>query len=205
MKDDQKPVPDQQVGIKKKSSEAVQFDSVEAARQFFQVARKRLLDVNNWQHITSGLSSTFILRDAQGQSIGHRLPEVGDYMQIDIPGPGSKVGDGHDWVRIEAIDETKNVEADEMTSMRVRPVRSPLNDQPDVAHFLNAEATSTFLVYRTGAEVTAEVHGRNEEANTETTSLIDKVRNVATAVGAWLGFSDVQWKSLAKAIVDIEQ
>ncbi len=166
---------------------------MEAARQFFQVARKRLLDVNNWQNISSGLSSTFILRDAQGQSIGHRFPEVGDYMQIDIPAPGNKAGDGHDWVRFEAIEETKNNEADEMTSMRVRPVSSPLNDQPDVAHFLDEKATSTFIVYRTGTKVTA---------NTEGTSLVDKVRNVATAVGAWLGFSDVQWKNLSKAIVE---
>lgn len=201
MKDKQALVPDQQVGVQKKSSETADFDSVAAARQFFQVARKRLLDINNWQHICSGLSSTFILRDAQGQSIAHRLPEVGDYVQIDVPGPGPDAGDGHDWVQIEAIDDRMD-EADEVTSMRVRPVSSPLNNQPDVAHFLNDQATSTFLVSRTGTSVTAEIHGRNEEANTETHNLLDKVRNIATAVGAWLGFSDVQWKSLTKALVD---
>ena len=201
MKDKQALVPDQQVGVQKKSSETADFDSVAAARQFFQVARKRLLDINNWQHICSGLSSTFILRDAQGQSIAHRLPEVGDYVQIDVPGPGPDAGDGHDWVQIEAIDDRPD-EADEVTSMRFRPVSSPLNSQPDVAHFLDDGATSTFLVSRTGTSVTADILGRNEEANTETDNLLDKVRNIATAVGAWLGFADVQWKSLAKALVD---
>ncbi|MEO6038085.1 MAG: hypothetical protein ABIQ93_06700, partial [Saprospiraceae bacterium] len=152
--------------------------------------------------ITDGLSSTFILRDAQGQSVAHRLPEVGDYMQIDIPGPGPKAGDGHNWVRIEAIDDTKAAEADEMISMRTRPAASPLGSETEVAHFLDDQATSAFVVFRIGTRVTAEIFGHNEAANTETEGLLDKVRNVATAVGAWLGFSDLQWKSLAMAIVD---
>ncbi len=194
-------IPEQHTGIQKKSSESVEFDSVEAARQFFQVARKRLLDINNWQHISTGLSSTFILRDAQGQSIGHRFPEVGDYMQIDIPGPEPKAGDGHDWVRIEAIEETKNTAADEMTIIRVRPAPSPVDNQAEVAHFLDDQATSTFAVFRLGSTVTAEVYGHNETANTHTEGLADKVRNVVVAVGSWLGFSDAQWGNLTKGIV----
>ena len=195
---------EQQVGVQKNASETVEFDNWEAAQQFFQVARKRLLDVNNWQNITDGLSSTFIVRDALGQSVGHRFPEVGDYFQIDMPGPGNVAGDGHNWVVVEAVEDRSDAGGDR-TSIRVRPAASPLNDQPDVAHFLDAAATSTFTVCRVGKSVTAEVHSRNEMSNTKTESLLDKVRNVVAAVGAWLGFADVQWKNLAKALVDQEE
>jgi len=37
-------VPEQQVGMQKNTSETVEFENWEAAQQFFQVARKRLLD-----------------------------------------------------------------------------------------------------------------------------------------------------------------
>ncbi len=201
MKDTNVLVPEHQAGIQKNASETVEFDNWEAAQQFFQVARKRLLDINNWQNITHGLSSTFILRDDKGQSVGHRFPEVGDYFQIDIPGSSTVSGDGHDWVVVEAMEDRSDAGGD-VISIRVRPASSPLNEQPETQHFLDNTATSTFVVSRVGTSVTAEIHGRNERPNTETDNLLDKIRNVATAVGAWLGFADVQWKNLAKAIVD---
>ncbi len=201
MNEHQDITPEQKEGIQQNFSETVEFDSVETARQFFRVARERMLDVNNWQNICDGLSSTFRLRNAQGEPVGYRLPEVGDYMQIDIPGPGPQAGDGQDWVRVEAVEDSKNTSADEMTLMRVRPAPSPLNDQGDVAHFLDDKAASTFAVFRLGDRVTAEVFGSKETVNTESHGLLDTVRNVATAVASWLGFSDVQWKSLVKAIV----
>ncbi len=201
MNEHQDITPEQKEGIQKNFSETVAFDSVETAREFFRVARERMLDVNNWQQICGGASSAFRLRNAQGEPVGYRLPEVGDYMQINIPGPGPQSGDGHDWVRVEAVEDSKNTSADEMTLMRVRPAPSPLNDQSDVAHFLDDKAASTFVVFRIGDRVTAEVFGSNETVNTDAHGLLDKVRNVATAVASWFGFSDVQWKSLVKAIV----
>ena len=59
MNEQQDITPAQKEGIQKQFSETVTFDTVETARQFFRVARERLLDVNNWQHICGGLSSTF--------------------------------------------------------------------------------------------------------------------------------------------------
>ncbi len=201
MKDANPSVPEQQVGVQKNASETVEFENWEAAQQFFQVARKRLLDVNNWQTICAGLSSTFILRDEHGQSVGHRFPEVGDYFQIDIPGSGNAAGGGHDWVIVEAVEDRSDAGGD-LVSIQVRPASSPLNDDPNVAHFLDETATSTFMVSRVGTVVTAAIHGRNERSNTEPDNLLDKLRNVVTAVGAWLGFADVQWKNLAQALVD---
>lgn len=201
MNEHQEIIPEQKEGVQKHAIETVEFDSVENARNFFRTARQRLLNVNGWKEICEGWSSTFLLRNPHGEPVGYRLPEVGDYFQINIPGPGPQEGGGRDWVRVEAVEDSKNISADEMTLMRVRPAPSPLNDQDDVAHFLDQESTSTFIVSRLGNKVTAEVYGNNETANTKTDSLMDKVRNVATAVGSWLGFSDMQWGRLVKAIV----
>ncbi|MBC8052817.1 MAG: hypothetical protein H7Y13_07110 [Sphingobacteriaceae bacterium] len=70
-----------------------------------------------------------------------------------------------------------------------------------MAHFFKDDASSTFLVQRNGLTVKAEVHGRNEQANTNTEKFIDKARNILVAAGAMLGFSDFQWKSLVKGLI----
>lgn len=192
-------VPVQRTGIQKDTIESVSLESPESARDFFQVARRRLLDVNHWHDRCAGPSSTFTLHDAQGQRV-ERPAEVGDYFEIILPGPGPVAGDGADWVRIEAIDEQHD-ETHDVTSVRVRPAPSPRNAQPDVAHFLSDSATSTFVVTRTGSTVSADVHGRNEVPNSDAERVIDTVRNVATAIGAFLGLADVQWGALVKALV----
>lgn len=199
MENDQALIPEQRVGAQKDSRQTVGFESVEAARAFFQIARERLLDVNRWHELCGGPSATFQLRDAAGVPVD-RPAQVDDYFQIDIPGPGTRSGEGYDWVRIEAVEDRAD-EISDLTCLRVRPAPSPLNDQADVSHFFRDTATSTFLVVRTDSTVSAEVHGRNEVPNTEAENLIDKVRNAATALGALLGFADVQWGTLVKALV----
>jgi hypothetical protein len=199
MENDQPLIPEQRVGVQKDSRETVGFESVEAARAFFQIARERLLHVSHWHELCDGPSATFQLRDATGTPVD-RPSQVGDYFQIDVPGPGTRSGEGTDWVRIEALEDCRD-DAYEVTSLRVRPAPSPLNDQPDVAHFFSDSATSTFVVQRTGLTVSAEVHGRNEVPNADAENVIDKVRNVATAVGAFLGLADMQWGTLVKALV----
>lgn len=192
-------VPAQEVGVQKDTAHTVQATTPEAAQALFQLARKRLLDVNNWHVLCAGLSSTFTLRDAKGLPVG-RPARVGDFFQIDIPGPGTDSGEGYDWVQVEVVEDRKEADG-ELTFLRVRPAPSPLNEKPDVAHFLDNQATSTFLVSRQGLAVSAEVHGRNEVSNTSADSVIDKVRNAVAAVGAWMGFSDLQWKQLVEALV----
>lgn len=199
MQKDASPVPAQHTGIRKDIADQVEFDSPEAARAFFQTARKRLLDVNNWHTLCEGLTSVFSLRDAKGSLVG-RSAQTGDYFQIDLPGPGNQAGKGYDWVRVETV-EDRSDDGKELTLMRVRPAPNPLNRTEAPAHFLEDDATSTFLVRRRGAIVSAEVHGRNERANLRAEGLGDKVRNVVTLLGSWLGFSDLQWKALVKALL----
>ncbi|MNY17314.1 hypothetical protein D3C86_1506240 [compost metagenome] len=125
----------------------------------------------------------------------------GDHFKINIPGPGTTTGDGFDWVVVELIREEESSAAQTII-MRARPAANPLHPNPETAHFFKDKATSTFKVIRNGLEVRAEVHGRNEVPNSDTSVLINNVRNVLVGWSAKIGFSYPQWKSLVTALVN---
>ena len=192
-------IPKQEHGSKMDAIAEINLGAEVEAMEFYQVARMRLLEVYNWDKICGYASATFILIDASGQEL-KRAASEGDFIKIDIPGPGSTTGDGYDWVRVEQIHEESS-EHNQMVSMRVRPCPNPMNESEEVAHFFKDEATSTFMVSRIGTEVLAEMHGRNEMANTDSAGVIDRIRNVAVGLGAKIGFSYPQWKVLVESLV----
>jgi hypothetical protein len=197
------PVPPQEVGKKTDITAHVEATDREEAHRVFAEAKKRLLDINHWANISSGISASFVLTDCRG-IIKKCSPEVGDYFRIDIPGPGTAAGDGFDWVRIEMIEEEPDcLGPKEFVVMRVRPAPQPENKKP-TAHFFEQDATSSFIVKREGRRITAEVHGRNEKPNTENESLTDAIRNAVVSMGAQAGLSKIQWKKLVKGILNIQ-
>ena len=143
--------------------------------------------------------SAFSLTDAQGNEVQRKATD-GDHIKIDIPGPGTKTGKGYDWVVIEQIKE-EVLDGAEVLSMTVRPAANPLNDDEHTAHFLSAEATSTFQVKRISNTIYAEEHGRNEVPNTDLEDTMDNIRNTFVGWGAKLGFSYPQWKGLVKGLL----
>lgn len=182
------------------NTEAVETLPTEAdAREFFEVVKNRLLNVNSWHDYAGKGTADFQLTDAQGREV-ERTAQKGDHFKIDIPGPGSVSGEGYDWVQIEEIAE-EHTEAEDSIAIRVRPASNPQNDKPDVAHFFTSAATSNFMVSRKGTEVKAAVYGRNEKPNTEAEAVVDKARNAAVATGATSGFSNIQWKSLVTGLL----
>lgn len=199
-KEDYNPIPEQRKGSKIDAVESRTFGTISEAATFFAIACKRLLSINKWGDL-SGLSD-FQLFDEHGVSV-HREGAQGDYIRIDIPGPGPTAGDGFDWVRIEEIVQVNNGE-EELLSIRVRPSAKPLAEEDSPAHFLQADATSTFIVRREQRVVSAEEHGRNEQANTDTESLLDDGRNLLVGGAAKLGLSYPQWKLLVKGIMASE-
>ncbi len=179
------------------------LDDLQTAQYYFEIAKQRLLDVNNWHRISKLEASVFTLINESGEKL-NSIAKVGDYFKIDIPGPGSRLGDGYDWVKIEFIQEIKNEGLDkEALIMKVRPAKNPEGHNEEIAHFLKDEATSTFIVAREGNKIAAEVHGRNEIPNIGVTPLIDKVRNSVIGLGAIIGISVLQWKLLTEGIVSL--
>ena len=195
-------VPEQTSGNASDTVASAHFNSEEDARQFYQVVKQRLLQVNDWQKWAGSATAQFQLADANGADV-NRTVEKGDYFKIDIPGPGPITGDGFDWVQVEQI-EDETAEHTEKVAIQVRPATNPNNDRNDVAHFFSEEASSNFIVKRDGTTVSAAVHGRNEKPNTKTETLTDKARNAAVATGAVAAFSKLQWKSLVNGLVKQE-
>ena len=193
-------IPQQSTGNSRDNEAHVQLSNETEARLLYNQARSRLLNVNSWKDFSGFFSADFTLTDGSGSKL-EREPREGDYFRIKLPSPAP--ADEFDWVRIETIDE---VETDEMqyTSMRVRPSEDPVKADSHIDHFFSDKATSNFTVMRKGSLVSAEVHGRNEQANVEHSGNITfGLRNIAVAAGALLGFSDFQWKKLVNGLLDI--
>lgn len=166
----------------------------------YRLAVDRLFAVNGWHELNNSFKTQFWLCDSEGAPVD-RKPVAGDYVRIDLTGPGSPSGDGYDWVRIEQIEAGDG--DDPYAAMTVTPSANPLSQDPAIAHFFAAGATNTFVVRRLGNCVTAEVHGRNEVPNTEGVPLLDRVRNESVALLGSVGLSKIQWKDWTRGVVSV--
>jgi hypothetical protein len=197
MEDIENSIPEHESGTAVDAEDFVELETEDDAKRFFQALKKRMLNIKGWHQYAGVLSADFTLTDEKGNEVD-RAPQKGDHFKINIPAPGIQTGEGFDWVQVEEfIDEAEN--ADECTSIRVRPVSSPVNPNPDVAHFYTNEATSNFIIKREGKKVTAGVYGRNEKPNIkEADNLLDKVRNAIVGTTGVTAFSKLQWNALIK-------
>jgi hypothetical protein len=194
----------QQEGAYKNFVETVTANTLEEAHSLFIHAKKKLLDINHW-HVYSGVPTIFQLTDSMGNETD-RPPEEGDYFKIDIPGPGSKAGEGYDWVHVEKLTQKDDATGQtEYVALNVHPASHPSKKEEGTAHFLSAKASSSFMVKRTGTKVSAEIYVRNEQPNLEAPSLLDKARNALVAGGAIMGMTNIQWDSLAKGLLSKNQ
>ena len=194
-------IPKQETGKQYDNIESIICADAVEAKNKYATACKKLFQISDWGKIgESVLKTEFCLCNSEGKEV-NRYPKVGDLIRINLSGPGSTTGEGFDWVKIEQV-VSKDEENDyEFTSIKVRPAACPLNDSNAVAHFFDQGATSTFIVSKCKNEVSAQIHGRNEEPNKNTDLLTDNVRNAVVAKFAAIKFSDIQWKNLCKGLI----
>lgn len=202
-------IPPQLTGNSTNDSQSIILPSTDEARLLFEKAMNRLLSVNNWKDLSGAASASFQLVSSNGHP-QDRMAAPGDYIRINVPGPGSIEGDGFDWVRVEDIREQIYVPDNSFSFiMRVRPAARPGQPTQRISHFFRRYATSSFMVELKGREVKAGVYGRNETPNTGVRFLWDKIRNLITAIGAMMGYSHFQWKKLVNGILkmpaDVQQ
>ena len=194
-------IPKQLQGESSDIEQYVDTSTTRQAHSTFVDAAQRLLNINAWQDISGPTSAVFHLTDGDGNEI-ERPARAGDFIRIDLPGPGTTTGKGYDWVRIESIDDkTDPGGTNESIMIRVRPAPSPVNEDKDVAHFFDDAATSTFMIERRDLRVSASVHGRNEMPNKNVEKIVDKVRNTVVANVATAGMSAYQWNLLTQGIL----
>ncbi|MFP5080163.1 hypothetical protein [Pedobacter sp. JCM 36344] len=192
-------IPEQKVGSEINASSTATSATTKEAISHYDVVKKRLLDVNNWFEFANLPVSSFKLFDHSCR-VAERSAIEGDYIRIDIPGPGTKTVQGYYWVVVEAILEESSNYASVLT-MRVRPSAHPLSDDQHTAHFLTDLASSTFQIKRSEAIVIAEQHGRNEIPNRDTPHTFDNLGNTVVGWSSKIGFSYPQWKGLVKGLV----
>lgn len=195
-------IPQQYTGAKSDTVSEITLNTETEAVAHFETVKKRFLDVNSWEFFAGEEKASFTLRDELGNLLLEK-PKVGNYFKIQIPGLHNPTGDGFDWVRIEEMKEEKD-ERGESIYIRVRPASDPTKPDHKTAHFFDETATSNFLIKRQGSKITAEVHGRNEEPNTEDLSVLEKVRNFLVAVGGMIAGSKFQWKSLTEGLIKLD-
>ena len=193
-------IPAQYQGAEIEAEASVELEKAEAAHRF-ELAKQRLLHVKQW-HATAGIvSADFQIVDAAGKE-HDRAIQKGDFMRVDIPGPGSKEGEGYDWVQVEDLKEYNEGEVQSL-GFTVRPVPNPLTDKDVVAHFYDSGSTSTFIVTREGTTLSASIIDCNIKPNEEAASLTDKIRNTAVGISAIATFSKVQWQQLANGLIKV--
>jgi hypothetical protein len=180
---------------------SVILDTIDAACHCYMRAVKRMQNPGIWHDLAGWASASFTLVGTRGEEL-YRLAWEGDYIRIDVPGPGPAEGGGYDWVKVEKVEEYIDSSGQrEWVGMKVRPCGSPVSEASGTAHFFRSDATSTFIIERNGEKVTAFYHGRNEVPNTATLKLVDNVRNALVAAGAMVSLSEAQWSALSKGFL----
>lgn len=178
--------------------------SIEEARKTFKRATSRLLNPTLWHQFGGSLSASFELASAENNS-PERLAKTGDYLRIDVLGPGSSVGDNFDWVIVDAIYESGNDQDNEQNfGIILKVSANPDKLKQGIAHFFKKGASSTLIIERLDTKVIAYYHGRNEQPNNEKGNLVNKIRNTIVAEGAIIGLSNLQWKSFIKGLLQKE-
>ncbi|TCD26557.1 hypothetical protein EZ456_13285 [Pedobacter psychrodurus] len=194
-------IPTQQIGQQTDAEEEKILVSTVEAKATYQKVVQHLLDVNEWYRISTIEASCFKLFDQNGSPLNRAALE-GDYIRIDIPGPGTAAGKGFDWVYIEQLEKYADDGSDiDFTLFVARPSRVPGIFGGKIAHFFTDRATSTFIVFRRANVLSVEVHGRNEVPNTQDQNLLDKTRNLVVNGGSTIGMSFAQWHLLVSGIL----
>lgn len=192
-------VPAQYTGKEIEAEAFAELKNEHEAGTFYEIVKERLLNVNNWHGAAGIISARFQVVNAAGEVLTRNV-QKGDYVKIDIPGPGSSAGDGYDWVCVEALQEVTGTNLQSI-GMRVRPAPNPLGIRNETAHFYSPDATSNFIVTRKNTVISARVIDRNVKPNHHAASLLDTIRDSAAGIGAMGIFSKLQWQGLVNGLV----
>jgi hypothetical protein len=195
-------IPQQKEGTARDTRHAARAATEAEAASLFERAKARLLNPATWASVADGPSASFLLYDKQGKML-HRSARQGDYVRVDLPGPGRSSGSGYDWVVLDLIKEGSE-EDGPWVIVNTRPAADPTVPEDDTAHFFSENSTGTFLVRQKGTEVVAEHFNRNIQPNTSEGNILDKARALIVGAGAAAGLSDAQWSNLIKGLIELE-
>lgn len=192
-------VPDQVKGSFHDTESIRECRSSEDIDLKFNILKQRFLMINHWQKYCQKSTTDFKLCDSSGRLV-ERIPQIGDFIRIDFSGSGGSESESFFWVQIIQID----LDVPDKIMIQCRPSKNPVKDYTSkIAHFYSHIATSTFIISKQKNTLKAGIYGRNELPNLKT-GLFDCIRNITISIGGMLGFSKIQWKCLAKGLLDFD-
>ncbi|TDQ80014.1 hypothetical protein [Sphingobacterium yanglingense] len=194
-------IPQQITGKSLDCFETIDTASTVDAQQLFDKIKTKILQVNNWHQITGKASAEFAVMDEHGLDL-KRSVQKGDYIRIDIPGPGLPSANGYDWVQVEAIREEFK-EGTRRFSLTLRPSPDPSGDNTDTAHFFKQISSSSILLEQKENHLALHYAGRNEVVNTSNSAILDNLRNFMVGLGAKMGASFPQWRALIEGLANL--
>ena len=170
------------------------FHSEAVAKEAFPLAVAKLLHVTGWSALGPFLAD-FVLHDPSGNPRSDVPVQVGDYIQIIMPGPVPE-----NWVRVIHVAADENV-----VEFTVQPSAIPGSEEPnETEHFFTREASSTFRVELDGTVIRAVEIGLDESINNQSPQAGDRaVINTVIAETGWLFYQKMQWKHLTDYLVDV--
>ncbi len=179
-----------------------EFSMSETAEQMYSRLKERFLDLKSWKSYCGEASTDFQLYNASGE-YEERDPIVGDYIRIDIPGPGNFETGGYDWVEI-IFKSDQFSKDDEMESLLMicRPSKPPHSSINHPAHFYGVETTSSFRISRGDNFIRVGIYGRNEKPNLGHVGFLNKIRHILISIGGFARATKIQWKCLADGLLN---
>lgn len=187
-------IPEQKVGKALDYSRQLNLPDETAAFNRYRQIVKKLLDVNAWNDIATGISAEFVIVNEKNEVQDRRVKKY-DFIRIDIPGPGAPSAGGYDWVQVTAFDQTDH-QNKRKTFLSLQPCPDPRTLDENTAHFFKKFTSSNIVIKQEANTVSLQYAGRNEVINTETDHILDNIRNFLVGLGAKMGASYPQWKAL---------
>ena len=194
-------VPSQRIGGQSNVDIPYHCSSEAVAETVYEKLKILMLNVNEWHRYIDGVSAYFTVTDKDGEHFQER-PIVGNHFKIRIPGPALKLGGGYDWITVADKQEIKKGEA-AVFYMTAVPSCNPTNDRPEIAHFLQKEASTTFIALKEGPLIRMLIRSRNEVPNVHVGGWQDRMRNRMVGFFAAIYLSRFQWTRLARALLGV--
>ena len=195
-------IPEQTEGAFHDTESRKNYQVLESAARDFQILKDRFFAINHWKDYCGKGSADFKVFDTDGVFV-NRIPKTGDYIRIDIPGPGDLENKGYDWVKIMEVSDQYLLD-NELESFTVVCYPSSPAKAADgkIAHFYSSASSSSFRIARGSDFISVGIYGRNEKPNFRKKNLLNKIRSFLISFGGFARFTKIEWKCVADSLLD---
>ncbi|RYZ47865.1 MAG: hypothetical protein EOP49_20115, partial [Sphingobacteriales bacterium] len=144
-------VPDKNKGKNVDLEHHVDCRTKKEADDLYEMAVGRLKTPEQWSLLPGTTRTRFSLVKTNHDG---KFIQEGDYIRIDVPGPGPSDGSGYDYVQIAAlIEEMPDDGRVRKTGIKLRPSSDPDSKSEKVAHFFDEQSSSSLLISQDGQRI----------------------------------------------------